>query len=76
MHSYSVVSTDHASPSVAFLSNDATPAMCVVQQHALKDADVFQDGLYLLSLSLSDGGLWTIARKSANIPAACIPAYG
>jgi hypothetical protein len=69
MHRYSVVSTDHPCAPVAFISNDALPAMYLVQRHALKEADVFQDGTYLLSLCLSDGGMWRISRHHAKAPA-------
>lgn len=69
MHRYTVVPADSFCAPIHFLSDDALPAMSVVQRLGRKLADVFEDGSYLLSLS-QDGGMWTISRDYTQSRAA------
>jgi len=57
---------DKAKAPTEFMANDAGSALALVERINCGDADILENGKYLFTATLSEGGFWLISVRTES----------
>ncbi|WP_395393709.1 hypothetical protein WBP07_01335 [Novosphingobium sp. BL-8A] len=67
MSRFTIVPFDKAKPPTEFIGNDPGSALALVERLNYGDADILENGTYLCTATLSEGGFWLISARKESL---------